>query len=68
MTVPNFKRGVPSVPVVTGKGEAKWTAKYDGSCDYCGASITEGETLVKWNADSTGVICANHITTTRGSI
>lgn len=68
MTAPNFSRGVPPVPLISGKGESKWTAKYDGACNYCGAEIREGETLVKWNADNTGVICGSHITTTRGTV
>lgn len=62
MSTPNFRRGTPDVPVVTPKGEVKWKAKYNGSCDHCGASVTEGETVVKWNPDRTAVICAGHIT------
>lgn len=62
MGTPNFRRGVPptSAPRSGGSKTATWTAKYDGSCEYCGVPITEGEDRVQWNEDRTAVVCASH--------
>lgn len=59
MTAPNFRRGAPVTsdkPIKDGS----WVAKYNGSCGYCGTSLVEGETRVRWNEDRTAVVCSGH--------
>lgn len=65
MSTPNFSRGRDVDPVAQQavrrpQGPPKWTAKYDGTCEYCQSSISEGETRVQWNEDRTAVVCASH--------
>lgn len=58
MTVPNFNRGAPAQasPIKDGS----WLAKYNGSCAFCGGSLVEGQSRVRWNEDRTAVVCGHH--------
>lgn len=64
MSTPNFRRGRDVDPdarqAVRTPAPPKWTAKYDGTCEYCQGQITEGVSRVQWNDDRTAVVCAHH--------
>lgn len=62
MSTPNFRRGAPAEKQhgFPPKGDGSWLAKYDGQCNYCGARLSAEEDRVRWNIDSTAVICAHH--------
>lgn len=57
MTTPNFRRGAPQTAPVR---DGSWLAKYDGECAYCGSALVAGESRVRWNEESTQVICGHH--------
>lgn len=60
MSTPNFSRGVPPTAAPRAPAIPKWTAKYDGTCEYCQGQILEGSTRVQWNEDRTAVVCGHH--------